>query len=139
MTNTETMQDKDIHTFFGLSYSNYLVLPRTLLQSMPEEWQHKFVRLLDEYQEAFAHVEQADYYTVEAAVECTYSDLSDAEATELGVSVRFGDAPEFEPTYYDRDGGSHEAGEYVMVPRPGGDPVPHYRRGNAHIEPRLPV
>ncbi len=50
---------RDIDTYFGLSYSNYLVLHRTLLQSMPESWQHKFVSLLDDLGQAFAHVEQA--------------------------------------------------------------------------------
>lgn len=30
-----------IHGFFGLSYSNYLVLPRTLMQSMPVAWQER--------------------------------------------------------------------------------------------------
>lgn len=42
---------KDIHTHFGLSYAQYLVLPRSVLQSMPEEWQHKFVSLLEELDE----------------------------------------------------------------------------------------
>lgn len=41
----------DIHTYFGLSYAHYLVLPRSVLQSMPEEWQHKFVELLEELDE----------------------------------------------------------------------------------------
>jgi hypothetical protein len=40
--------ERDIHTYFGLSYADYLVLPRSVLQSMPEEWQLKFVSLLDE-------------------------------------------------------------------------------------------
>jgi len=39
---------QDIHGWFGLSYCSYLVLPRSVLQSMPEEWQHKFVSLLEE-------------------------------------------------------------------------------------------
>lgn len=38
---------KDIHTWFGLTYAQYLTIPRSVLQSMPEEWQHKFVELLD--------------------------------------------------------------------------------------------
>lgn len=37
-----------IHIFFGLSYAKYLVLPRSILQSMPEEWQRDFVKLLDQ-------------------------------------------------------------------------------------------
>jgi hypothetical protein len=39
---------KDIHTWFGLTYAQYLTIPRSVLQSMPLEWQHKFVELLDE-------------------------------------------------------------------------------------------
>lgn len=58
--------NNDIHTYFGLSYANYLVLPRTLLQSMPEKWQHAFVTLLEEYDRAFEHVEQAEAYDVYA-------------------------------------------------------------------------
>ncbi len=37
-----------VHGWFGLTYANYLVLPRTVLQSMPPEWQEKFVKLLEE-------------------------------------------------------------------------------------------
>lgn len=39
---------RDIHTYFGLSYANYLVLPRSVMQSMPEEWQYQFVELLEQ-------------------------------------------------------------------------------------------
>lgn len=42
-----------IHEYFGLTYSNYLVLPRSILQSMPGEWQDKFVALLEEIPEKF--------------------------------------------------------------------------------------
>lgn len=37
---------KDIHTYFGLSYAQYLAIPRSVLQSMPLEWQYQFVELL---------------------------------------------------------------------------------------------
>ena len=53
-----------IHDWFGLTYSAYLVLPRVLLQSMPNHWQRLFVRLIREMQEAFENVEQADIYEV---------------------------------------------------------------------------
>ena len=45
------LDDDHIHNWFGLSYSNYLVLPRSILQSMSAEWQKKFVGLLDEMEE----------------------------------------------------------------------------------------
>ncbi len=130
---------KDVHTAFGLSYSNYLVVPRTLLQSMPEFWQHRFVTLLDELYAAFAHVEQANNYIVTAATECTYSDLSDRDMAVLGVTRP--DTPDGDDedadVYYDRDGTEHEPEDRVLTPAPGGDPVPHYTRGRTYIEPRI--
>jgi hypothetical protein len=47
-----------IHDFFGLSYAHYMVLRRTVLQSMPKVWQAKFVELLVELQEATADIEE---------------------------------------------------------------------------------
>lgn len=37
-----------IHEWFSLSYAQYLTIPRTVLQSMPDEWQEKLVKLLNE-------------------------------------------------------------------------------------------
>jgi len=46
------IQEEDpVHLWFGLTYSNYLVLPRSILQSAPIQWQKKFVSLLDELDE----------------------------------------------------------------------------------------
>ena len=42
------MTDRLIHDWFELSYAQYLTVPRSVLQSMPEDWQAKFVALLDE-------------------------------------------------------------------------------------------
>lgn len=39
---------EDVHTYFGLTYANYLVWPRSLMQSMPDDWQARFVALADE-------------------------------------------------------------------------------------------
>lgn len=46
---------KDVHTWFGLSYSNYLVLQRALMESMPEDWQDRFVKLLEEMEEYYGY------------------------------------------------------------------------------------
>jgi hypothetical protein len=40
--------DEPIHTWFELSYANYLTVPRSALQSMPVEWQRKLAALLEE-------------------------------------------------------------------------------------------
>jgi hypothetical protein len=99
-----------IHRHFSLSYANYLVLPRTLLQSMPDEWQARFVALLDEMDDAFQHVPQAEGYKVEAA---TQREVSDLDEGQLEV----------------------EGDELVMLPVV--DPVPHYDRGRTRIEPQV--
>src|SRR4051794_4608793 len=51
----------DIHTWFGLTYANYLVVPRSVLQSMPEEWQHRFTALLAEMEDNFSHLDWPAY------------------------------------------------------------------------------
>ena len=40
-----------IHHWFDLSYAQYLTIPRSALQSMPNEWQSEFVALLEELDE----------------------------------------------------------------------------------------
>lgn len=44
---------QDVHGWFGLSYSSYLVLSRTLMQEMSPEWQHAMVNLLERAHEEF--------------------------------------------------------------------------------------
>jgi len=44
---------EDVHNWFGLTYSSYLVLPRSLLQEMPPAWQHELVMLLERMREEF--------------------------------------------------------------------------------------
>lgn len=47
-----TIIDEDpIHLWFGLSYASYLVVPRTVLQSMPHDWQSRLIALMDEMNE----------------------------------------------------------------------------------------
>ena len=41
-------EHEPIHTWFELSYAQYLTIPRTVLQSMPIEWQRRFVQCLEE-------------------------------------------------------------------------------------------
>lgn len=138
-TDTTDLDHEAIHGFFGLSYSNYLVLHRTLMQSMPAEWQARAVAVFEELDAAYAHIERPDYFIVTPATECEYSDLNDADMRELGVTR--GDADDegedAEERYYDRDGNEHEPWERMLVPAKSGDPVPHYNRGRTHIEPRI--
>lgn len=54
-------QEVDVHAWFGLTYANYLVVPRSVLQSMPEEWQHRLTALLDEMNDCYSHLDWPDY------------------------------------------------------------------------------
>lgn len=42
-----------VHTWFELTYAQYLTIPRSLLQSMPVEWQQRFVECLEELDDTF--------------------------------------------------------------------------------------
>ena len=55
-----------IHEFFGLSYANYLVVNRSVLQSMPEEWQASFVALAEEMEAAMLKhgIDSAPAFTI---------------------------------------------------------------------------
>lgn len=44
----ERCDPEAVHSYFGLSYAHYLVLPRLALQTMPAEWQRRFVKCLGE-------------------------------------------------------------------------------------------
>ena len=56
----------DLHLWFGLSYASFLVLPRSFMQEMPDEWQGKMAELLNEYGQTFKCVEEIDSVFVSA-------------------------------------------------------------------------
>jgi hypothetical protein len=63
----ELATDPDpVHGFFGPSYATHLVIPRVALQSMPVEWQRRFVALLYEAAPMIEHVEPPGGYMVKA-------------------------------------------------------------------------
>lgn len=128
-----------IHTWFGLTYSNHQVLPRTLMQSMPVEWQTRMVACMEELRAAFEHVDQPDGYEVTPG-EWTYvNECSDDQLRRAGVTLaqdfEFDDEGEVvsERQWLWRGDDLHD-GDYVFVP--GDDPIPHYRRG--FVEPTAP-
>jgi hypothetical protein len=143
----------DIHTHFSFSYANYLVLPRTLLQSMPAEWQTQFVALLEEMDTAFEHVTQAQAYEVTPGMEVIVDEMGFDLLEEAGIKQDWygGEKPpegldeaalnEWKavhevdaPKYYARDGREMDTNERVFVADLP-DPVPHYNRGRTRVEP----
>lgn len=53
-----------VHDWFGLSYAQYLTVPRSVLQSMPEEWQVRFVTLLRELDRKIDWTPEEGWYWV---------------------------------------------------------------------------
>lgn len=134
MTTTEEINhrtDGPVHLWFELSYSNYAVLHRTLMQSMPVEWQERMVRCLEELDDAFSHIERAPGYEVKA---CRWAEPWELSPGERDLTrVTFDEDTE---TYYDERGtelNPHSA----CVAVPVHEPVPHYNRGRTFIEPRV--
>lgn len=146
--------DGPIQDWFSLSYSNYQVIPRTLMQSMPIEWQQRMVACLEELREAFGHVPQSEVYKVEAATEHIVHEMGFDLLEEAGITEDWygGETPpeglsdddlsewkaiheEAEPKYYAPDGREMDPRERFLLP--AADPVPHYNRGRTYIQPRI--
>ena len=148
---TTNPTDGPIHLHFGLSYANYLVLPRTLMQSMPTGWQERIVACLDEMHDAFRHIPQAEAYEVVPGTAHLVNELSNGDLRAAGYSVDWygGEEPpddldpddlnawqhkhETDPVYADRDFNEVDPETRVVVP--AADPVPHYNRGRTFIAP----
>lgn len=128
-----------IHHFFGLSYCSHLVLPRVLLQSMPDEWQAQFVAVMREYDAAVHGIEQPEIYDVIPGREVEAGCLTEAERRATGVTVVQPDEdedgeyvdPDAETKYYDKD--SNEIEDWTRVVVPVADPLPPYNRGRTII------
>ncbi|MFJ2279282.1 hypothetical protein ACIOEZ_34600 [Streptomyces sp. NPDC087866] len=145
--------DGPIHEWFSLSYSNYLVLHRTLLQSMPTEWQERMVACLDELQHAYSHLEQVEAYEVTPSTEHIVGEMTDLQLRMASIDVDLygGAVPpagltgdelaewqekhETAEPAYSRNGVELDPVERVLIPTI--DPVPHYNRGRTYIEPKI--
>uniref|UniRef100_A0A6M3JFL3 Uncharacterized protein n=1 Tax=viral metagenome TaxID=1070528 RepID=A0A6M3JFL3_9ZZZZ len=56
--------DGPVHEWFELSHAHYLTVPRSVLQSMPVEWQTRFAKCLRELDEALPWRPRAGRYWV---------------------------------------------------------------------------
>lgn len=45
--------EEPVHEWFELTYAQYLTIPRSILDAMPVEWQHRFVDCLNELDGTF--------------------------------------------------------------------------------------
>lgn len=52
LCNDSSVLEEPVHEWFGLTYAQYLTIPRSVLQSMPLAWQKRFVKCLEDLDEA---------------------------------------------------------------------------------------
>lgn len=56
-----------LRMWFGLSYAGFAVLPRVLMEDMPDEWQGRMAALLEEYDAAFPGLTKEPGFVVRSA------------------------------------------------------------------------
>lgn len=92
---------------------DYVVLPRSLIESMPLPWQQHTRNLLAEFHQAFGHLRWPKYRVVPSRYE-RLVDLDEDQLAEVGCTVEVGDDGELE--YRNRDGSKvADPDEYVLV------------------------
>jgi hypothetical protein len=121
--------DGPVHSFFGLTYSSYQVVPRVLAQSMPHGWQARFVTLMEEMQQAFGHLGDIGY-DVTPAEDVYANELTEEQMKLTGITSEWSDEQDRE-IYWDRNFNEIEGYTHVMVPVP--DPLPPYNRGRTRV------
>lgn len=139
---SEHSEREAIHGWFGLTYANYLVLNRSVLQSMPDEWQSRFVGCLRELDEAFGHLPHPTYDVRCLAREREHlsrETCSDCDGTGLVLDGGLPADPETPCEWCDGDGevdcDRWEDAEEVGIVT---DPIPHYNRGRTQLAPQRP-
>jgi hypothetical protein len=85
---------ESIHQWFELTYAQYLTIPRSVLQSMPGEWQERFVKCLEELDEAIDWRPARGRYWVQLKDEkgrYLHDPLMDYDRGRRRVAVKEGD------------------------------------------------
>ncbi|HWG00475.1 MAG TPA: hypothetical protein VG164_01335 [Trebonia sp.] len=120
-----------VHTWFGLTYANFLVIHRARLQSMPLDWQGRFTGLLDDLHAAYPDL-GIPCFEVTTVKDTYVGDLTEQEMQQLGITRGDdSDSDDADPVYYDRTGRELSVHDHVGIPVP--DPVPHYK--HAYLPP----
>lgn len=136
---SEHIDDGDVHDWFSLTYANYLVMPRAVLQSMPLEWQARFVKCLLEMEKSFGGLDWPAY-DVRALKRAPV--LIDEECGECeGVGEIANPSDEevmIECPSCDGLGVTDES-RYETPDEVGfrSDPIPHYNRGRTRLTPAI--
>lgn len=125
--------DGPVHLWFSLSYANFLVWHRSSMQSMPLEWQRRFVELAEELDAAYPEHQDIGYEvtTVDwTPITC----LTEAQMRLLEIGFSDDETEDDDhQEYYLKDGTA--VSPHHQVGLPVRDPVPHYNRGRTYLPP----
>lgn len=113
----------------------YAVVPRSLAEAMPLPWQQQMRHLLEEFHQAFGHLQWPVYRVVPSRYE-RLVDLDDDQLAEVGCTVEVGDDGELE--YHMRDGRRITDPENHQVLVSCLDPIPRQQPGHAQPTPAPP-
>lgn len=72
-----TYVESPINSWFSLTYCSYFVIPRLALESMPVEWQQRFITLMNEAEQT--GMETPSYHVLRDDTEYTLVDKYDSE------------------------------------------------------------
>lgn len=79
--------DGAIHTRFGLTYANYLVLDPAATEGLNSGWHYDMTRMLVELWGAFPGTPRAENYLALAGQEYEYGDLDDRQLAKLNIAT----------------------------------------------------
>jgi hypothetical protein len=116
--------------------ADYVVLPRSLAESMPTAWQQQMAHLLFELQQTYGHLPWPVYRVVPSRTE-RLADLDEEQLGEVGCLVEIDSDGELR--YRDRDGRLIDNPEQHEVLVSCVDPIPRARGSSVPSLPSPPV
>ncbi|MGD9530896.1 hypothetical protein [Pseudonocardia sp.] len=115
---------------------DYLVVPRSLAQSMPLRWQQLFVGMLADLHDAYADLDWPEYRVVPSRWE-RLTDLDEEQLAAAGYVAEIGADGELE--YRDSEDSPVEDPETLQVLAPVADPLPDLAAGRVEPRPATPL
>ena len=113
---------------------NYVVLPKSLVETMPLPWQNALWQILTEFHQAYAHLEWPEYRVVPSRKEKLVN-LDEEQLAEVGYLVEID--VDGELVYRERTGRRIDNPEETEVLVSVMDPIPgEYRNANQDTPPR---
>src|SRR5262245_58478985 len=113
---------------------DYVVLPKSLVQAMPLQWQSAMTQILQEFHQTFAHLNWPEYRVIPSRKEKLVN-VEEEQLAEVGYSVEID--VDVERVYRESSGRRIDNPEEMEVLVAVMDPIPgDYRNANQDTPPR---